>query len=66
MKSKNTTNKTKNIPLINQNKNKVGFFKSFFNKTSSLNNKFRDNVNLGPIVSSFKIVKKTLNNRLLL
>lgn len=61
MKSKSTINKNKNIPLkIDNNPNKIGFFKSFFNKSSLLTNKIKANVNLGPIVSSFKNVKKTL------
>nr|YP_009690336.1 hypothetical protein Fomme_000106 [Fomitiporia mediterranea]QEG57116.1 hypothetical protein Fomme_000106 [Fomitiporia mediterranea] len=59
MKSKNTNNKNNNIPLKNES-NKIGFFKTFFNKTNLFTKNFKDNVNLGPITSSFKLVKKTL------
>ena len=59
MKSKNTTIKTKNIPNIKET-NKIGLFKTFFNKSSSLTNKISANINLGPIIDSLKNIKKTL------
>ena len=45
MKSKNTTIKTKNIPNVKET-NKIGLFKSFFNKSSSLTNKISANIGI--------------------